>query len=107
MATIRINKDNLDRLISESVSSVVKENRINEAESYGWEVPDELAEEAYELFCKYEGKENADSAIVKAMGQSAKAQILAYIFRMYDFREWQRYMEAREEGATVDNFEFD
>lgn len=34
------------------------------------------------------GKETIDAAIVRCLGDEQLAQCLAYVFRMYDFREW-------------------
>lgn len=57
-------------------------------ESYGWVVESYEANEAYEFACDYFGKEYLDSDIVACLGSDALADILAYIFRMEEFREW-------------------
>ena len=70
-------------MIRESVKAA-----INEAENGGWVVETDEAEEAYEFACDRMGKETVDSAIVRSLGANQLAECLAYIFRMYDFEEW-------------------
>ena len=61
---------------------------LNEGESGGWVVEPSEAEEAYNMFAAELGNEEANAAIVRALGNSALSDVLAYLFRMYDFREW-------------------
>lgn len=76
---------------------------IKEAESYGWVVDDWKAQEAYDMFCDYIGKEEANEAIVGCLGNEELAACLAYLFRMYEFRELE---ESQEESEDEDE-EFD
>jgi hypothetical protein len=62
--------------------------RFNEAESYGWVVEDWEASEAYDLACEYMGKDYVDDAIINCISSEELAACLAYLFRMWDFREW-------------------
>ncbi len=73
----------------------VEKKSINEAEDYGWVVEDEDAQEAYEFACDYFGKEKMADDIVATLTNSQLAASLAYIFRMNDFREWNKYQENR------------
>ena len=66
----------------------LKDEQLNEGESGGWYVDSSEAQEAYNMFVNAIGKEEADAAIVRALGDNALADVLAYLFRMYDFREW-------------------
>jgi len=71
---------------------------VNEAESGGWIVDSSEAEEAYNMAAAEFGNEELNAAIVRCLGNEALAQCLAYIFRQYDFRQWQsRY----DDGINV------
>lgn len=83
---IKLNEDILRSMIMESLKGY-----LNEAENGGWEVDDEEAMEAYALAEEKLGKEVIDTAIIRAMSTHQLADILAYIFRVYDFREWEEY----------------
>lgn len=61
---------------------------ITAAESYGWVVEESEAWEAYEFACDYLGKETVDAEIIQGLSTDELAESLAYMFRMYDFREW-------------------
>ena len=76
---------------------------IKEAESYGWVVDDWKAQEAYDMFCDYIGKEEANEAIVRCLGNEELAACLAYLFRMYEFHE----LEESQEESEDDEEEFD
>ena len=80
----RLTDKELHRIVKESVDKVVQE-----AESGGWVVDSSEAEEAYNLAVEYMGENTINKAIVRCLGEVALADCLAYIFRMYDFREWQ------------------
>lgn len=70
--------------MKESVNRIIKE-----AENGGWVVDSSEAQEAYNLSVQEIGEEKVNSAIVRCLGDETLAQCLAYIFRQYDFREWQ------------------
>jgi hypothetical protein len=71
-----------------------------EAENGGWVVDDSEAMEAYALAEEKLGKEEIDTAIIRAMSTHQLAEILAYIFRMYDFREWDEYKSNKDSDIT-------
>jgi hypothetical protein len=79
----RISDKSLHRIVKESVDRVV-----NEAENGGWKVDSSEAEEAYNLAVEYMGESTINNAIIRCLSNDALADCLAYIFRMYDFREW-------------------
>jgi hypothetical protein len=95
---IKLNESTLRAIIMESLKGY-----LNEAENGGWVVEDEEAMEAYALAEKKMGKEVIDTAIIRAMSTHQLADILAYIFRVYDFREWDEYKEGKmhqDEGGA-------
>lgn len=92
MRRYRLTENRLRNLVREAVK-----NALNEGESGGWIVDSSEAEEAYEFAVERMGKETVDSAIVRALGSNALADCLAYIFRMYNFTEWQSRFEDDEE----------
>lgn len=65
------------------------DKNINEAENGGWVVDSSEAQEAYNLFVNAIGEAEANAAIVRALGDNALSEVLAYLFRMYNFREWK------------------
>lgn len=77
--TIKLNENELRRIITETLA---------EAVSYGWEVGNNEVNEAYELGCEHFGKDKLNSMIVETLSTDELAKSLAFIFRMYDFREW-------------------
>lgn len=81
---IRLTESDLHKIIKESTKKIIKE-----AESGGWVVDATEAQEAYELAVQEMGEEAINSAIVRSLGDETLAQCLAYIFRQYDFRQWQ------------------
>lgn len=84
MKTMRLTEKNLHNIVKESVNRIIKE-----AENGGWVVDSSEAQEAYNLAVQEIGEEKVNSAIVRCLGDETLAQCLAYIFRQYDFREWQ------------------
>lgn len=80
---INLTESKLKDIINESVKRVV-----TEAEDYGWVVDSSEAQEAYDMAVEYMGKETIDDAIIRCLTSDQLAECLAYIFRMYDFREW-------------------
>lgn len=90
---IRLTEKDLHRIVKESTKRVIKE-----AENGGWVVDTTEAQEAYNLAVQKMGEETINSAIVRSLGDETLAQCLAYIFREYDFRQWQsRY----DDGINV------
>ena len=80
---IKLNESDFRKIVKETVKKV-----LNEGESGGWVVEPEEAEEAYNMFAAELGNEEANAAIVRALGSKALSDVLAYLFRMYDFRQW-------------------
>ena len=85
---IRLNKSDLHQIIKESVNRA-----INEAENGGWIVDTSEAQEAYDMAVDEMGEETVNAAIVSSLGDDVLAQALAYVFRMYDFRQWKSRFE--------------
>ena len=85
---IRLNKSDLHQIIKESVNRA-----INEAENGGWIVDTSEAQEAYDMAVDEMGEETVNAAIVSSLGDDVLAQALAYVFRMYDFRQWKSKFE--------------
>jgi predicted Fe-Mo cluster-binding NifX family protein len=85
---IRLNESQLKQIVNECVKNV-----LNEANSYGWEVDSSEATLAYEYMAQEIGNEDLNAAIVRAMGNSALADIMAYLLRMYDMRGWEEYRD--------------
>lgn len=84
--------------ISEKESKQISRRKgLNEAESYGWEVPENMVWEAYELACEKMGKDYVDDAIVNTVSTDELASSLAFLFRNWDFREWDEYLEGNNE----------
>ena len=81
---VRLNEQDLKNLVRNSVNRIIKE-----AENGGWVVDSSEAQEAYNLAVEHMGEETINNAIVRCLGDETLARCLAYIFRMYDFREWQ------------------
>lgn len=96
--TIRLNENQLYNLVKKAVINTINESvqdnfenakkKLNEGESGGWVVEPSEAEEAYNMFAAELGNEEANAAIVRALGNSVLSDVLAYLFRMYDFRQW-------------------
>lgn len=84
----KVDESRIKRIVRESVSRILKE-----AESEGWIVEADEAQEAYNLAAQVLGEETINAAIVRAMGDETLAECLAYIFRQYDFREWKSKYE--------------
>ena len=85
---IRLTENDLHRIVKESVNRV-----INEAENGGWIVDTSEAQEAYDMAVDEMGEETVNAAIVRSLGDDVLAQALAYVFRMYDFRQWKSKFE--------------
>ena len=91
------NDDEGDRLINLHCSKNRRRKpMLKEAENGGWVVDATEARNAYELAAREMGKDTIDSAIIRSLTDEQLAQCLAYIFRMYDFREWEQYQNSVE-----------
>lgn len=96
-------------IIMEKANNIMRENRLNrivenavkhvlrEGESEGWVVDSSEANDAYNLAVERMGKEAIDDAIVRTLDSDTLADSLAYIFRMYDFTEWNHRVKDDEE----------
>lgn len=73
----------LKNLISESVKRALKE-----AENGGWVVENDEVNEAMEMAIQHFGEEYVNEAIVRTLTTEQIAESLAYLFRMWDFEEW-------------------
>lgn len=111
----RVNEGTFDRLpiiiekADNNKTHIMRENRLNrivenavrkvlrEGESGGWVVDSSEADEAYDMAIRYFGKEVIDDAIIRALNSDALADCLAYIFRMYDFKEWDNRVKDDDE----------
>lgn len=89
---IRLTESELRNIVEESTKKIIKE-----AESGGWVVDSSEAQEAYDLAVQEMGEETINSAIVRSLGDELLAQCLAYIFRQYDFRQWQSRFDNQDE----------
>ena len=75
---------------------IMEATQLTEAESGGWVVETEEAQDAYNLAVQYFGEEKINSAIVRALSDVTLSEVLAYLFRQYDFREWDEYQANKE-----------
>lgn len=85
---VKVNESTLRQIVAESVKRILKE-----AVNGGWEVKDDEAFEAYDFACDAMGKETVNDAIVRCLGKEQLASCLAYVFRQYDFRDWENRNE--------------
>jgi len=92
--TINLDENKFRELIKENVRQI-----LNEAENGGWVVETSEAEEAYNFAAQILGNEELNQAIVRAMSNETLAQILAYLFRMYNLKEWGDY-KAKMDGLN-------
>ena len=81
---VRLTESDLHRIIRSSVKRV-----LNEANNGGWVVDTSEAQEAYDLAVDEMGEDEINRAIVRSLSDETLAQCLAYIFRQYEFKEWQ------------------
>lgn len=72
-------------------------------ESYGWVVNSDDAWDKLWLFVDYYGEKETLDALARAMGNDELSENLAYIFRMYDFREGCSDYEEEEEETEVES----
>jgi len=90
------------RLDENKLRRVVKQV-INEAIDGGWEVNEWEVDDAYNLFVQELGNEEANAAIVGCMGNEELAKCLAFLFRQYDFRQWEEFQNERDNEEYDDN----
>lgn len=69
---------------------------LNCGESYGWVVDSSEAQDAYDFACEIVGKEQVDADIVGTLSYDELADALAYLFRMWDFTEWEAYKNGED-----------
>ena len=81
---IKLTEQDLRGIVENTVKKVLKE-----AENGGWVVDSSEAQEAYNLAVQEMGEDTINSAIVRCLGDETLAQCLSYIFRQYDFRQWE------------------
>lgn len=90
----------MKQIISESAINKIIKNAIkkvlNEGESYGWVVEEEDAREAYDFACDALGKETVDDALVGCLSTTQLSDFLAFLFRNWDFRDWEEYKNGEE-----------
>ena len=96
---IKISENQLKHIVAEAAKRILKEG-----ESGGWVIDSSEAQEAYQYFCQEVGEEHANEAIVRALGSSALSDVLAYLFRMYDMRGWEKF---KENGYNLDDNYYD
>ena len=81
---IRLTENDLHKIVKESVTKM-----LHEAENGGWVVDSSEVQEAYDLAANEWGEDYLNQAIVRSLGTERLAECLAYVFRMYDFRQWK------------------
>lgn len=104
--TITITESQLKEMVKNSLMEYSR--HLNEAESEGWVVETDEAEEAYNLAVQEWGEEETNAMIIRCLGYTALSECLAYIFRMNDFRKWPEYQAKKEEDdihESKDDFE--
>lgn len=102
--TIRLTDKQLNEAVKKTVSRIL-ENMVNGDNGY-YSVDEEDVQEAYDLFCKWLGEEEANEKIVTSLGQEKLAESLSFLFDLYGFKYWGKYLKDRENGITVGTFEF-
>ena len=86
-----LDQANSDTSRRTSVRTNSSRRRLNCGESYGWVVDSSEAQEAYDFACEVIGKDTVDSDIVGTLSYDELSDALAYLFRMWDFEEWEKY----------------
>ena len=81
---IKLTEQDLRGIVENTVKKILKE-----AENGGWVVDSSEAQEAYNLAVQEMGEDTINSAIIRVLSDETLAQCLAYIFRQYDFRQWE------------------
>jgi len=96
---IKLTKSQLTEMVKNSLMEYAK--HLNEAESEGWVVETDEAEDAYKLAVQEWGEEETNAMIVRCLGYTALSECLAYIFRMNDFRKWSEYQARKAESDEL------
>lgn len=88
-------------------STRIGKRRIMAAESYGWEVPDDRAQEAYDFAIEsgYWDEASLNADIVNAISTDELAACLAFIFRMNDFQPWDDYLNGESSEDEDEDFD--
>lgn len=76
------------RRLSNKMTEKRMPRRMTEGESYGWVVEPWEAWDAYDMACECMGKDYVDDAIVHCMDTDELSECLAFLFRNWDFTEW-------------------
>ena len=84
---------------------------ITAAESYGWEVPDDRAQEAYDFAIEsgWWDEASLNEDIVRAISSDELAACLAFIFRNNDFQPWDDHLngvESEDEDEDFDDVDY-
>lgn len=103
--TVKINERQLNEAVAKSVRKIL-EGLETEEQGY-YEVDKSNAKEAYELFCRFLGEDEANEKIVTSLGYEKLAEALEFLFERYGFRYWEKYLKDKENGVTVNTFEFE
>lgn len=92
-----IDRNELIKELEEKLGHSINESvLLKEAESYGWVVDNSEVDDAYELACDHIGKNYVNDAIVNTLSSDDLASSLAYLFRMWDFQEWDAYKNGED-----------
>ena len=78
----------MNRRLSNKMTERRMPRRMTEGESYGWVVEPWEAWDAYDMACDSMGKDYVDDAIVHCMDTDELSECLAFLFRNWDFTEW-------------------
>ena len=84
---MRRNKNEQEKYLKSLISESVK-RALKEAENGGWVVENNEVNEAMEMAIQHFGEEYVNEAIVRTLTTDQIAESLAYLFRMWDFEEW-------------------
>ena len=92
---------------SVGAASRIGGRRVMAAESYGWEVPDDRAQEAYDFAIEsgWWDEASLNEDIVRAISSDELAACLAFIFRNNDFQPWDDYLNGVESEDEDEDFE--
>lgn len=95
-------------LNKEDIAKEGKKMNIKEATNYGWTVEDSKAWDAYDFACEYFGEDYVDNAIVHTLSNEELASSLAFLFRMWDFRQYyDEYIDELDESKNKSLTEVD
>lgn len=93
---MRINRNSHRTANRPTMRANASRRRLNCGESYGWVVDASEAQEAYDFACEAIGKDIVDSDIVGTLSYDELSDALAYLFRMWDFEEWEAYKNGED-----------